>query len=65
MFIHSVIIVCLFYRVILTRDNIETHQHAISVVKRVLRAAQETIDNNKSNEKGKTWSLFFFYEIPL
>lgn len=44
------------HRVILTRETVEAHQHAISVVRQVLRAAQEIMDSNRSRVKEKELS---------
>ncbi|KAK7506949.1 hypothetical protein BaRGS_00001800 [Batillaria attramentaria] len=44
------------HRVILTRDSVEIHQHAISMVKQVLRAAQEIMDSNRARAKEKEMS---------
>ncbi|KAL8611166.1 hypothetical protein ACOMHN_064456 [Nucella lapillus] len=41
------------HRVILTKDSVESHQHAISVVKQVLRAAKEIMDTNRARAKEK------------
>ncbi|PVD26321.1 hypothetical protein C0Q70_13992 [Pomacea canaliculata] len=44
------------HRVILTRENAEVHQHAVSVVKQVIRAAQEILDADRSRAKEKDLS---------
>ncbi|XP_076463435.1 HEAT repeat-containing protein 5B-like isoform X2 [Babylonia areolata] len=41
------------HRVILTRENVDAHQHAISVVKQVLRAAKENMDSDRTRAKEK------------
>lgn len=43
-----------FHRVVLTRENPETHQIAISVVRQVVRAAEEIMDTDRARTKGIT-----------
>ena len=48
----NVFVVC-WHRVILTRENVEAHQHAVSVVRQVVRAAQEMMDSDRARAKGQ------------
>ena len=48
----NVCVAC-WHRVILTRENVEAHQHAVSVVRQVVRAAQEMMDSDRARAKGQ------------
>ncbi|KAK7105011.1 hypothetical protein V1264_019636 [Littorina saxatilis] len=41
------------HRVILTKESVESHQHAVSVVKQVVRAAKEIINSHRAMAKDK------------